>query len=167
MGVTTAQIKALREETGAGVMDCKRALEEANGDVEQAKEILRQQGLARAEKRQGREASQGLVHAYIHANGRVGVLVEVNCETDFVARTDEFRELVHDVALQIAGMDPQFISPDDVPEGFDGDLEEAILLKQPFIRDPSLTIEELVKQTMAKTGENIVIRRFSRFALGA
>ena len=164
--VTTADIKALREETGAGIMDCKRALEDANGDHVAAKKLLDEQGLAKAEKRADREASQGLVHSYIHGNGRVGVLVEVNCETDFVARTDEFQHLVHEIALHIAGMSPEFVSEDDLPENYEGNPEETVLLAQPFVRDPSLTVADLIKQTIAKTGENVVIRRFCRYERG-
>ena len=164
--VTTADIKALREATGAGIMDCKRALEEANGDHAAAKKLLDEQGLAKAEKRADREASQGLVHSYIHGDGRVGVLVEVNCETDFVARTEEFQHLVHEIALHVAGMSPEFVSEDDLPEDYEGNAEETVLLVQPFVRDPSLTVADLVKQTIAKTGENIVVRRFCRYERG-
>ena len=164
--VTTADIKALREATGAGIMDCKRALEEANGDHTAAKKLLDEQGLAKAEKRADREASQGLVHSYIHGDGRVGVLVEVNCETDFVARTEEFQHLVHEIALHVAGMSPEFVSEDDLPEDYEGNAEETVLLTQPFVRDPSLTVADLVKQTIAKTGENIVVRRFCRYERG-
>ena len=164
--VTTADIKSLREETGAGIMDCKRALEEADGDHAAAKKLLDAQGLAKAEKRADREASQGLVHSYIHGNGRVGVLVEVNCETDFVARTDEFQHLVHEIALHVAGMSPEFVSEADLPEDYAGNPAETVLLSQPFVRDPSLTVAELVKQSIAKTGENIVVRRFCRYERG-
>ena len=164
--VTTADIKSLREETGAGIMDCKRALEEADGNHAAARKLLDEQGLAKAEKRADREASQGLVHSYIHGNGRVGVLVEVNCETDFVARTEEFQHLVHEIALHVAGMSPEFVREEDVPEDYEGNPEETVLLAQPFVRDPSLTVAELVKQTIAKTGENIVIRRFARYERG-
>jgi elongation factor Ts len=164
--VTTADIKALREATGAGIMDCKRALDEADGDHAAAKKLLDEQGLAKAAKRTDRAASQGLVHSYIHGDGRVGVLVEVNCETDFVARTDEFQHLVHEIALHIAGMSPEFVSEDELPEDYEGNSEETVLLSQPFVRDPSLTVEDLVKQTIVKTGENVVVRRFSRYERG-
>ncbi len=164
--VTTADIKALREETGAGIMDCKRALEDAGGDHAAAKKLLDEQGLAKAAKRADREASQGLVHSYIHGDGRVGVLVEVNCETDFVARTEEFQHLVHEIALHVAGMSPEFVSEDDLPEDFEGNAEETVLLAQPFVRDPSLTVADLIKQTIVKTGENVVIRRFCRYERG-
>ncbi len=164
--VTTADIKSLREATGAGIMDCKRALVEANGDHAEAKKILDAQGLAKAEKRSGREASQGLVHSYIHGDGRVGVLVEVNCETDFVARTEEFQHLVHEIALHVAGMSPEFVSEEELPEDYEGNPEQTVLLAQPFVRDPSLTVADLVTQVNAKTGENIVIRRFCRFERG-
>jgi elongation factor Ts len=141
-------------------MDCKRALQEADGSLDRAMEILRQQGLAQVAKRAGREAMQGVVESYVHGGGRIGVLVEVNCETDFVARTPDFRELAHDVAMQIAAQNPPSI---------DGDSDDPTalpLLKQPFIKDPARTIADLVRDTAAKTGENIVVRRFARFELG-
>jgi elongation factor Ts len=161
-------IKELREETGAGVMDAKRALEDAAGDRNRAKEILREKGIAAAAKRSDRETSNGVVESYIHAGGRIGVLVEVNCETDFVANTDEFRTLARNIAMQIAAMDPKLISADERagnPE-VEGSDEEVCLLSQPFIRDPGHTIGQLVQDTVAKTGENVRIRRFVRFELG-
>lgn len=167
MEVSTAAVKELREQTGAGIMDCKRALQEAEGDVKKALEILRQQGLSRAEKKSARVAGQGVVEAYIHGGGRIGVLVEVNCETDFVARTEEFRALVHDIAMQVAAQNPRYVSEDEVPAGeaFEP-AEQPVLLKQPFIKDPSLTIGDLVTNAVAKIGENIRVRRFARFELG-
>jgi elongation factor Ts len=189
-------VKRLREETGAGMMDCKRALEETNGDLDRARELLREKGLAGHEKRKGRAANQGLVEAYIHGEGRVGVLVEVNCETDFVARTPEFKELAHEVALQIAAADPRWITREEVPtdivEGerkiydeqarstgkpenvigriVDGKLEafykQTVLLDQPYIRDDAKAVKDLVTEVGAKVGENVVIRRFARFQLG-
>lgn len=165
MTVSAQAVKALRELTGAGVMECKRALEEAGGDLERAKEILKERGLALAEKRAGRETAQGLIHAYIHHDGRVGALVEVNCETDFVARTDEFRALVQAVALQVAAMNPQYISEEEMPPG-QGDPSELCLLSQPYVRDESRTVGDLVREVIAKTGENVRIRRFARFELG-
>lgn len=158
-------IKRLREETGAGIMDCKRAIEDAAGDLEKAKGLLRERGIARAEGRTGRTASQGLVHSYVHG-GRVGALVEVNCETDFVARTDDFRQLVHEIAMQVASMNPRAVSRDELPEGDSGDPKDVVLLEQPYIRDNHRTIRDLVQETVAKTGENIKISRFARFELG-
>lgn len=167
MAVTTEQIKALREETGAGVMDAKRALEAANGDTAKAKAILREQGIAAAAKRAERETSNGVVEAYIHAGGRIGVIVEVNCETDFVANTDDFRTLAKNVAMQVAAMNPVLVSKDDPDRGkHEGTDAEVCLLSQPFIRDSSKTIEQLVQDAVAKTGENVRVRRFSRFELG-
>ena len=160
-------IKELREATGAGVMDAKRALEEAGGDMAKAKGILREKGMAAAAKRSDRETSNGVVEAYIHAGGRIGVLVEVNCETDFVANTEDFRGLARSVAMQIAAMSPAVISKDDPErEKHEGTDAEVCLLSQPFIRDSSRTIEALVQDAVAKTGENIRIRRFTRFELG-
>jgi elongation factor Ts len=160
-------IKALREETGAGVMDAKRALEAADGDAAKAKAILREQGIAAAAKRAERETSNGVVESYIHAGGRIGVLVEVNCETDFVANTDDFRQLARNIAMQVAAMNPQVVSADDPARaGIEGPDEEVCLMSQPFIRDSGRTIASLVQDTIAKTGENIRVRRFVRFELG-
>jgi elongation factor Ts len=158
-------IKQLREETGAGIMDCKRALEDSGGDVEKAKGLLRERGIARAEGRAGRLASQGLVHSYVHS-GRVGALVEVNCETDFVARTDDFQALVHEIAMQVASMNPEVISRDDLEAGDARDPKDVALLDQAYIRDNHKTIRDLVQETIAKTGENIRVNRFVRFELG-
>lgn len=167
MAATAEDVKRLRELTNAGVMDCKRALDEADGNVDRAVEILKERGIASAAKRSSRETSQGLVDSYIHAGGRIGVLVEVNCETDFVARTDAFKQLVHDVAMQIAGIPTTLaITEEDLPADAEGSLEETVLLKQPFIRNSSQTIEQLVQEAIAQTGENIRIRRFARFELG-
>ena len=163
--VTTDQIKQLRELTGAGVMDCKRALEEANGDVDEAKKVLQRMGIERVDKRAGREASQGVVEAYVH-QGRVGALVELNCETDFVARTDDFRNLAREIAMQIASMNPRYVSKDEVPADADGDAKELALLEQAYIRDASRTIGQLVTEVSAKTGEKVAVRRFARFELG-
>jgi elongation factor Ts len=165
--VTADEVKRLRELSGAGVMDCKKALDEAGGDVDKAVGILREKGIAGAEKKAGRETSQGLIESYIHAGGRIGVLVEVNCETDFVARTDTFKTLAHDIAMQIAGIPTTLVvSEEDLPADAEGTPEETVLLKQPFIRDGSKSIEQLVKEAIAQTGENIRIRRFARFELG-
>jgi elongation factor Ts len=167
VGISAEDVKRLRDDTGAGVMDCKKALEEAGGDFDKAKQVLKEKGIASAEKKSSRETSQGLVDSYIHAGGRIGVLVEVNCETDFVARTDTFKQLVHDVAMQIAGIPTTLaITEEDLPENAEGPLEETVLIKQAFIKDSSKTIEQLVKETIASTGENIRIRRFTRFELG-
>lgn len=166
MAVTTEQIKALREETGAGVMDAKRALEEANGDAKKAKDILREKGMAAAAKRADRETSNGVVESYIHAGGRIGVLVELNCETDFVANTEDFRGLARSVAMQIAAMNPAVVNPEDRTEIHEGSDEEICLVRQPFIRDAGRTIGDLISDTVAKTGENIRVRRFVRFELG-
>jgi elongation factor Ts len=166
VAVDTSKIKQLRDETGAPVMDCKRALEEANGDLEAAKEKLRQRGAALAEKKAGRVAAQGIVDSYIHGGGRIGVLVEVNCETDFVARNEDFRRLVHDLAMQIAATDPRWIGNEaDAPAEYSDD--ERPLLKQAFIRDEKRTIQDLVHEAIGKLGENIVVRRFARYELGS
>jgi elongation factor Ts len=159
-------VKQLRDKSGAGVMDCKRALQQCEGDFEKAMGVLREQGLSQAQKRAEREASQGIVESYVHGGGRIGVLVEVNCETDFVARTSDFRELAHDVAMQIAFSDPPSVG-NEGPEPIGADGSPLPLLQQPFIKDPSRTIADLVRDTAAKTRENIVIRRFVRFELGA
>lgn len=178
MAITTEMVKTLREKSGAGIMDSKRALEEAGGDMEKAASILRQQGLAKASKKSGRAALQGLVEPYIHSGGRIGAMVEVNCETDFVARTADFKELAHDVAMQVAATNPRVVSAEEISESELAALEkeygsrtEAVaavsLLDQPFIKDPKRTIGDLVTEAVAKLGENIVVRRFARFELGA
>lgn len=148
-------------------MDCKKALDESGGDVDKAVKLLREKGIASAAKKSDRATSQGIIDSYIHAGGRIGVLVEVNCETDFVARTEAFKQLVHDVAMQIAGIPTTLaITEEELPEGAEGSVEETVLVKQAFIKDSSKTIEDLVKSTIASTGENIRIRRFTRFELG-
>jgi elongation factor Ts len=198
--ITAAAVKALRDKTGAGMMECKSALVEAAGDEEKAIVILRKRGIMKAESKQSRVAAEGLVESYIHAGGRIGVLVEVNCETDFVARGDEFRELVRDIALQICAMDAQFVTPDEIPaeviakereialaqvagdpktankpEAIRNNIVESrlnkfkaevCLIDQPFVKDQSITINDLLKGKIQKTGENIRIRRFVRFKLG-
>jgi elongation factor Ts len=167
VAATAEDVKRLREITSAGVMDCKRALDEANGNVDRAVEILKERGVASAAKKASRETSQGLVDSYIHAGGRIGVLVEVNCETDFVARTDTFKQLVHDIAMQIAGIPTTLaIREDELPADAEGPVEETVLMKQAFIRNSSQTIEQLVQEAIAQTGENIRVRRFARFELG-
>ena len=165
MAISAQAVKALREMTGAGMMDCKRALEEAQGDLERAKEILRQRGVAIAQQKAGRETAQGLVWAYVHHDGRVGALVEVNCETDFVARTEEFRALAQALALQVAAMAPKYLSQEEMPPD-EGDPRELCLLSQPYVRDEARTIGQLVQEVIAKTGENVRVRRFARFELG-
>jgi elongation factor Ts len=148
-------------------MDCKRALVEGGGDIARAVEILRQQGLAQVAKRAGREASQGVVETYVHGGGRIGVVVEVNCETDFVARTQDFRDLAHDLALQIAATNPPSVAAEEgASPAADLPPDQVPLMQQAFIKNPSRTIAEVVRDTAAKTGENIVIRRFARFELG-
>lgn len=194
--VSANDVKELRERTGAGMMDCKRALVEANGDMEKAAVILREKGLAKAAKKSDRIASEGLVVSYIHGNGKIGVLLEVNCETDFVARNEEFQTLCHDIAMQVAAAKPEFVSREEVPEEeiekekailraqalnegkpekivekmVEGRLEkyfqEVCLLEQPFIKDQDVTVQDIVKEAIAKLGENITVRRFARFVLG-
>ena len=166
MEITTEKVKALRDACGAGIMDCRNTLVDTGGDFDKALAVLKEKGLAKAEKKTGRATGAGLVEAYIHTAGRVGVLVEVNCETDFVARTDEFKELCHDIAMQVAAMNPRCVEETDLPEGAEDDPVEVCLMSQPFIKDPSRTIKDLVVETIAKTGENIKVRRFTRFELG-
>jgi elongation factor Ts len=166
--ISVTSIKDLRDKTSAGVMECKRALQQAEGNIDRACDILREQGLARAEKKADRVASQGLVEVYVHGGGRIGSMVELNCETDFVAHTDEFKAVVHDLALQVAATDPRFISSTDIPEAEKEKLnpEEVCLLSQPFIRDPSRKILDIVADVSAKMGEKVAVRRFARFELG-
>jgi elongation factor Ts len=194
--ISAAMVKELRERTGAGMMDCKKALGEVGGDLEKAIDFLREKGLAAAAKKSGRITAEGLVESYIHGGGRIGVLVEVNCETDFVAKTDEFRALVRDIAMQIAASKPECIRREDVPqetiarekevlaaqaanEGkpekiiqkmVEGRIEkyykEVCLLEQPFIKDPDKTVSQLLTESISKIGENISVRRFARYELG-
>jgi elongation factor Ts len=147
-------------------MECRKALLEVNGDIAQALQILKEKGLIKAEKKAKRVTTQGLVEAYIHTGGRIGALVEVNCETDFVARTDEFKELARNMAMQVAALAPQFITKEEIPEGAEVEPETACLLLQPYIKDPSKTVQDVIVETIAKVGENIRIRRFARFELG-
>lgn len=165
MVISAATVKELRERSGAGIMECRNALEQASGNMDKALEILREQGLAKAEKRAGRAASQGMVESYIHG-GRIGAMVEVNCETDFVGRTDDFRALAHDIAMQVAATSPLYLAEDDIPAGEQVDPKEVCLLLQPFIKDPSKTVKDLVNEIVSKTGENVQVRRFARFELG-
>jgi elongation factor Ts len=196
MTVSTELIKELRAATGVGILECRKALESAEGDFDRAVAILREKGLAKAAKRAGRDASEGVVELYSHGGGRVGVMVEVNCETDFVARSEMFRELAHEIALQIAAASPLYVTEDEIPEAalavereiaakraadegkpeniipriVDGRVEkfkeEVVLMRQPYIRDESLTIEALVKEKIGSLGENLVVRRFQRWELG-
>lgn len=188
--MTTDLIKELRARTGAGIVDCRNALQQAGGNLEHAVEILRAKGLAMAERKAGRAATEGLIEAYIHTGGRIGAMVEVNCETDFVARTEEFRRLVRDLAMQVTASAPRYVSREEIPadvideqrrllradlagnpaSAVDGRLQqwyqEVVLLEQPFIRDERKTVRDLLTETVARIGENIQVRRFARFRIG-
>ncbi|HKA23081.1 MAG TPA: translation elongation factor Ts [Blastocatellia bacterium] len=198
--VTPTAIKALRDKTGAGMMECKAALNEAEGSEEKAIEILRKRGLASASKKEGRVAAEGLVNAYIHAGGKIGVLLEVNCQTDFVARTEEFRAFVHDLAMHITAAEPRYTNKEDVPADVlekekeialeqarmdpknankpaqvlekivEGRIskfyQETCLMEQPFVKDQNITVGDLVRQMISKTGENVRVRRFTRYKMG-
>jgi len=166
MKIPTERIKELREESGAGVMDCRNVLLEAQGDMEKAREILKERNLFQAEKKANRATTAGIVEAYIHIGGRIGAMVELNCETDFVARTDEFKELAHHLAMQVAACSPQFISEDEIPEASDAVPEADCLLLQPYIKNPEMTVQDIINETIAKTRENIKVSRFARFELG-
>lgn len=166
MEISTITIKELREQTSAGVMACRAALIEAKGDIAEAVKILEKQSMVEARKKVERQASQGTVEAYIHTGGRIGALIELNCETDFVAKTDEFKNLAHNLAMQVAAQDPCYLTVEDVPEGTECQPETDCLLAQPFIKDPGKTVQNIISETIAKTGENIKIRRFARFELG-
>jgi elongation factor Ts len=196
MDISAKVVKELRDKTGAGIMDCKKALKECEGDIDKAIEYLKKKGIADASKKSSRIAAEGSVASYIHMGGKIGVLIEVNCETDFVAKTEDFQSLVKNLAMQVAAANPKFVKRDDVPEDFiqkereiyriqalesgkpekivdkivDGKIEkyyqEICLLEQKFIKDSDKTVEEIVKETIAKTGENIVVRRFTRYQLG-
>ncbi|MBI4287960.1 MAG: elongation factor Ts [Chloroflexi bacterium] len=166
MQITASAVKELRERTGAGVLECRNVLAEAEGNVERAMQVLKERGLAKAEKKTGRSTGQGLVEAYIHPGGRVGALVEVNCETDFVARTQEFMQLAHDLVLQVVATSPQFVTREEMPAGAELNPQEVCLLDQPFIKDPGKSVKDLITETIAKVGENVRVRRFSRFELG-
>ncbi len=194
--ITAAMVKVLRDQTGSGMMDCKKALAETGGDVEKAVEFLRKKGLAKAQKRAGRATSEGVIYSYIHQGSKLGVLVEINCESDFVAKTDDFLEFAKNVAMHIAASNPAGLNPEDIPESViqkerdiyraqcleqgkpekivdkivDGQIQkfykDSCLLSQPYIRDPKISIQELLTQTIAKIGENIQIKRFVRYQLG-
>jgi len=172
MAVSPDMVKRLREDSGAGVMNCKKALEKADSEgvtgealFARAGQILAEEGAEKMARRQDREASQGLITSYVHG-GRIGALVELNCETDFVARNEAFQTLAHEVALQVASMNPRYIDEASIPEGTEGRKEELALLSQPFIRDPKRTIGELVSEVSRTTGEVVRVRRFQRFELG-
>jgi elongation factor Ts len=160
MPTTTELIKELRDKTGAGIMECKKAIDDALGDMGKAEKLIKERGLAMAEKKAGREAGQGLIDSYVHA-GRIGAMIELNCETDFVARTDDFKTLAREIAMQVAATNPSRISSQEAST--DADVP---LLDQPYIRDPGKTVQDLVNETIAKVRENVVIRRFARFELG-
>ena len=196
MAVTAGMVKELREKTGAGMMDCKKALMETDGDIEKAITYLREKGLSAAAKKAGRVTAEGIVESYIHGGGRIGVLVEINCETDFVAKTDEFKEFAKDIAMQIAASRPEYVSSDEVsaeliekekailrnqalnegkPENIvdkmvEGRVQkyfkEVCLLEQPFIKNPDITVKQLLNEKISKIGENISVRRFTRYELG-
>jgi elongation factor Ts len=196
MAITTEMIKTLREATGAGILDCRKALDQSNGDMDAAMDFLREKGLATATKRSGRQASEGVVELYTHGNGRVGVMIELNCETDFVGRSEAFRTLAHELALQIAATSPQYVLEADIPtEVIEREIkiatakakedgkpaailpkitegavkkfkDEFVLMLQPYIRDESISVQELINQKVAALGENIIVRRFARWALG-
>lgn len=196
MKITAQMVKELRENTGAGILEAKKALEATDGDYDKAVDILREKGAARAAKRSGRDAKEGVIELYAHPGNRVGVMVEINCETDFVGRTEQFRDLAHDVALHIAASSPSYLTRDEVPqEDLDREVdvlrnqalaegkpeqivekivtgrmnkfyEETVLMDQPFVKDDSMTIEQLVTESIRTTGENIKIRRFARYELG-
>jgi elongation factor Ts len=164
--VTAEMVKVLREKSGAGVMECKKILVETGGDIKKAEDILKERGLAVAAKKADRVTAQGIIEAYVHAGNKIGVLVEVNCETDFVARTPEFRELAHNLALQVAAMAPKYVAPENVPAGTEFKPETDCLLCQPFVKDPGMMVGGLITETIAKVKENIRVSRFIRFELG-
>ena len=166
MKISVEAVKELRSITNVGIADCKKALLEVGGDMEKAVEFLKQRGIAIAEKKKDVAATEGVIEAYIHYTKRIGVLVELNCETDFVARTAEFKELAHDLAMQIAAASPQFLTAEDMPPESEADPQAACLLSQPFIKEPDKTVQEIIAGTIAKVGENIKVRRFARFELG-
>jgi len=166
LNISTDRVKELREQSGAGIMDCRNALLDAEGNMEKALQCLREQGFIKAEEKASRAVSQGIIEAYIHAGGRIGAIVELNCETDFVARTDEFKELAHNLALQIVALAPQYISSEEILEGADVEPQEACLLLQPYIKAPEMTIRDLITEMIARVGENIKVNRFARFEIG-
>jgi len=164
--ITAARIKDLRDKSGAGIMDCRNALLETKGNADKALEVLQERNLLRVQKKAQRTANQGLIEVYVHTGGRIGAMLEVNCETDFVARTDEFKELAHNLAMQIAACEPQCVGREDMPEGAEIDPEAACLLLQPYIKSPDKPVKDIINETIAKVGENIKVSRFARFELG-
>jgi elongation factor Ts len=166
MRISVEAVKELRNITNVGIADCKKALLEVGGDIEKAVEFLKQRGVAIAEEKKDVSTAEGIIDAYIHHTKRIGALVELNCETDFVARTAEFKELAHYLAMQIAATSPQFLTSEDMPPEAEADPQAACLLSQPFIREPDKTVQEIIAETIAKVGENIKVRRFARFELG-
>ena len=164
--IPTTQVKELREQSGAGIMECRNALLETEGNIEEALQILKERSLIKVQKKAERTATQGMIEAYIHTGNRIGALVEINCETDFVARTDGFKELAHNLAMQVAATNPRFISGEEIPAGDEEtEAEVACLLLQPYIREPERTIQDIINETIAKVGENIKVSRFARFEL--
>ena len=166
MKVSASTIKQLRDKTSAGIIDCKEALEKSDGDLAKAEGFLKSKGIATAAKKASRETNEGLIESYIHNGGKVGSIVEISCETDFVARTEDFKLLAHDLAMQIAAMNPKVIEISDSDEDDNINEDEDVLLKQTFIKDPEISINDLIQQTIVKVGENIKVRRFTRFSLG-
>ena len=166
MKISVEVVKELRSRTNVGIADCNKALLEVGGDIEKAIEFLQQRGVAIAEEKKDVAATEGVIETYIHHTKRIGALVELNCETDFVARTDEFRQLAHNLAMQVAATSPQFITAAEIPAGAELEPQEACLLLQPFIKEFDKTVEEIIAETIAKVGENIKVRQFARFELG-
>ena len=167
MEISTEMVKELREKIGAGIMDCRNALVGTGGDMDKAAEILKEKGLLKAQQKLERTASQGLIEAYIHAGGRVGTIIEVNCETDFVARTAEFKQLAHELAMQVTAMAPRCVNEEELPRDEGVEPEAACLLLQPYIKDPTRTVRDIITETIARVGENIKVRQFTRFELGS
>ncbi|HEY4711311.1 MAG TPA: elongation factor Ts [Dehalococcoidia bacterium] len=167
MKIPIEVVKELRNRTSAGIADCNKALSEVGGDLEKAIEFLKQRGAAIAEEKKNLSTTEGIIEAYIHHTKHIGALVELNCETDFVAHTTEFKELAHDLAMQIAATSPQFLTSEEMPPEAETDPQVACLLSQPFIKEPTKTVQEVIAETIAKVGENIRVRRFARFELGA
>lgn len=166
MAIAVELVRTLREQTGAGILDCKQALEASQGDLKQAADALRRKGFAQVAKRSDKTTNQGVIEAYIHAGGRLGALVELGCETDFVARTSEFKELAHDIAMQVVAMAPEYLDKADMEEGDTRPVAQVSLLQQPFIKDNSSAVGEVVQVLAAKVGENVRVLRFTRLALG-
>jgi elongation factor Ts len=166
MEISASLVKELRSQSGAGVMDCRNALAKTDGDITKALELLKEQGIVKAQKKASRTASKGLVEAYIHTGGRIGAMVEINCETDFVARTQQIKTLAHDLAMQVCASSPVCVNQEELPAGSDVDPVVACLMLQPFIKSPDKTIKDIVTEAIARIGENIKVTRFARFELG-